>query len=309
MNTSRLLRNYHDQDLPYDGHDVDEYDPHWKDRLLLGNKEIDEKQSAYVNRRHEEYLENSASIVARRYAARGEPGPRIRRPPGRTAGHNPRQGNSGPTATPDGEGARHLTATGFNLLVERARILRLSQGQRVSTSACRSPSPSAYPDRPRIQGRRRSPILATTRDSDTNTSPPPMSHCDAARTLEPYLERMTKVLERLELLVHSLPREATPVPTPTKPTQQTTVRYNVEAYGPEVRPLPITDTLGYDGFDSSSSRGATPRGPSPQWEGTAGTSLSAPCEGSSSDEMESWHSAPLPGYEAVAAAGMMKVNT
>jgi len=117
---------------------------------------------------------------------------------------------------------------------------------------------------------------------------------------------MTKVLERLELLVHSLPREALQAPTPIKPTPQTTVRYNVEAYRDEIRPPPITDMLE---FDSSSSRGATPRGPSPEGEGVADTSISAPGGGYSSDEMESWHSAPLPGYEAVAAAGMTNVNT
>jgi len=44
-------------------------------------------------------------------------------------------------------------------------------------------------------------------------------------------------------------------------------------------------------------------------EGTAGTPPYVPCDGYSSDEMESWHSAPLPGYEAAAAAGMTKVNT
>jgi len=137
-----------------------------------------------------------------------------------------------------------------------------------------------------------------------------MLRCDAARTLEPYLERVTQVLERLELLVQRIPREGTPVPTPPRPTQQTTVRYNIEAYGreAEARPLLNHDTLGSDGFDSASSRGATPRGPSPQREGTAGTSLSVPGEASSSDEMETWHSAPLPYYER-AAAGMARINT
>jgi len=301
MNTRRLLRNHRDQDTAYSCQAVDEsdYDPHWKDRLLPGNQEIYGRASEQARLLHEQYIETSARDIATCCAERGAPGPRIRRPPGRTPAPSPRQGNSRITDT---DGARHLTVTGFNLLVERARILRLSQGEKVSPPACLtdraigrtvSPtgdsSPSAYPHRPRIQGRRRSPILDTTVDEYTNTSPPPVSHCDAATKLEPYLERMTKVLERLELLIHRLPQEVTPVPTPINPTQQTTVRYNMEAYRREAEvPLqPNPDTVGSDGFDSASSRGATPRGPSPQWEGTAGTSLSAPCEGSSSDEMES----------------------
>jgi len=113
MNTRRLLRNYHDQDMPYGGQVVDdsEYDPHWKDRLLPGNQEIIARQS------HEEFIDNSASIVAGRYALRGAPGPWIRRPPGRPAGPRPRQGNPGPTATPEDEGTRRLSVTGFNQLV------------------------------------------------------------------------------------------------------------------------------------------------------------------------------------------------
>jgi len=208
----------------------------------------------------------------------------------------------------------------FGHLVERARMASLSQGERVSPPACGNiegdtgkaalptgdSSPTAYPLRPKIQGHRRAPIRTATRDSVTNTSPPPMVQCEAARTLEPYLERMTQVLERLELLVHSLPQEATPVPTPIHPMQQTTVRYNVEAYGHEIRSTPTTNMLE---DQSSASRGATPRSSSPDVEGGAETSISAPGGDSSGDEMESWHSAPLPGYDAAAAAGMTRINT
>jgi len=117
---------------------------------------------------------------------------------------------------------------------------------------------------------------------------------------------VTQVLERLEVLVQRLP----PVPTPTNtPTQRTTVRYNMETVSKDavVRPPPPTDALGPDEYGSSPSGGATPRGPSPHREGTTSASQSGPCEDSSSDEMETWHSAPLPYYEG-AAAGMARIN-
>jgi len=129
---------------------------------------------------------------------------------------------------------------------------------------------------------------------------------------------MTLVLERLEVFVHRLPQEAAPVPTPSTGTLQTILHYNVAAYSHEDllekdtgmdQPQPDKDTAGPAELDSASSRGDTPRGPSPLMEGTAGTPPYVPCDGYSSDEMESWHSAPLPGYEAAAAAGMTKVNT
>jgi len=132
---------------------------------------------------------------------------------------------------------------------------------------------------------------------------------------------MTLVLERLEVLVHRLPQEAAQVPPPRQDNTQnqlTTLHSNVAAYGhAELRendtgmdqPQPDKDAAGTEELDSASSRGDTPRGPSPLMEGTAITPPYAPCDGYSSDEMESWHSAPLPGYEAAAAAGMMNVNT
>jgi len=134
--------------LPYGRPVVDDsdYDQHWQDRQLPGNQEIYGRANEQVNRRHEEYLENSARLVAGRYASRGAPGPRIWRPPGRVTGPSPRYWNPEPTGTPDPEGARRLTVMGFNLLVERARILRLTQGPRradpppVTTAHWRSPT-------------------------------------------------------------------------------------------------------------------------------------------------------------------------
>jgi len=156
----------------------------------------------------------------------------------------PQEWDRGTAGTPHPGGARRLTVTGFNLLVERARILRLTQGPSVSPPKCRSPigdnSTTVSPPRPMIRGRRhlqaptstvdqRSP---TQEDRSQNTSLMPVSQCDAARTLEPYLDRVTRVLERLELLVQHPPPVATPrstprIPKPTKLRQRTVTRYLV----------------------------------------------------------------------------------
>jgi len=66
MDARYLLRHRAERDMPYGSGAVDDsdYDPHWKDRLLPGNQEIICRENQQANRRHEEYLENSAGIVA-----------------------------------------------------------------------------------------------------------------------------------------------------------------------------------------------------------------------------------------------------
>jgi len=109
----------------------EEYDPHW---LIPGNQEIydRDRNSEQSRRRHEEYCESTARNIARRYASRGAPGPRVHRPPGRITEPSRREWDTGSTSTPHPEEARRLTVMGFNLLVERARIMRLTQAPSVS---------------------------------------------------------------------------------------------------------------------------------------------------------------------------------
>jgi len=247
MNTRQTTRHQEDKEISLRRRDVndEEYDPHWRVRLLPGNQEIYERESIQSRRRHKEYCESTAREVARRYASRGAPGPRFHRPQGRVTRPSPRECDTRPVGTPHPGGARRLTVTGLNLLVERARILRLTQGPNVSPPTCRSPtgdSVTVSPPRPMIQARRHLPAPVspvhqhrptqadTNMDKSTNTGPIPASQCDAARTLEPYLDRVTRVLERLELLVQRPPPVAMPpsrprIPTPVQLRQRSVARY------------------------------------------------------------------------------------
>jgi len=198
MNTRQTTRNRDDQDMAYrsDIHN-DEYDEFWQDRQLPGNKEIYSRDAEQARRRAQKC---TAKAIERRYASQGAPEPRLHRPQGRATGPNPWEWNTGFAGTPHSGEARHLTVTGFNLLVERARMLRLAQELIVSPPVCQSPpgygvSTPASPTRPTIQGRRRIQV----HEKSQNTSPTPVATCDVARTLEPYLERVTQVLERLEV--------------------------------------------------------------------------------------------------------------
>jgi len=218
---------------------------------------------------------------------------------------------------------RRLTVTGFNLLVERARVLPLTQEPSVSPPVCRSPtgdSTPASPTRPTIQGSRRLQVLATTtdqhgpprEDKSQNTSQTPAATCDVARTLEPYLERVTRVLERLESLVQRsspvmTPRSKPRVPTPTKPKQRTVVRYIVKKYDDhahreaEAQSTSPVDTLASDVSDTPPSRDTTPRGQSPAREDGADTSQSSALDEGSTDEAETSHTPPMPYYQEAAA--------
>jgi len=167
------------------------------------------------------------------------------------------------------------------------------------------------PTRPTIQGRRRLHIPATTteqrgppqEDKSQNTSPTLAAACDVARTLEPYLERVTQVLERLELLAQcplpvATPRVKPRVPTPTKLKQQTVIRYIVRKYddgghrASGTLSTPPIEDLGSDESDTPPSEGATPRGQSPAQEDGAGASQSGPLdEGSTEKEGDLAHTA------------------
>jgi len=159
-------------------------------------------------------------------------------------------------------------------------------------------------------------------------SPTPAATGDAARTLEPYLaaidnmlkelgpclaqmnvlapylKRVTQVLERLdcrELLKRRqtpvvTPRPKPRVPTPTKPKQQTVIRYIVRkdedgahresGAPPTAKSRPPREALGSDGSDTPPSEGATPRGQSPAKVDGEGTSQGSPHDGGSTDEAD-----------------------
>jgi len=300
MNTRQTMRIRDDPDMALRRRDVndEEYDPHWRDRLLPGKQEIYDKDREQARRRHQE---STARNIERRYASRGAPGPRLHRPQGRVTGPNPREWNTGAAVTPHPGEARRLTVTGFNLLVERARMLRLAQGPSVSLPVCQSPtgfsgtSTPASPTRPTIQGRRRLQVPDQHRplyreEKSQNTSPVLAATCDVARTLEPYLERVTQVLERLEALAQRpspapTPRPKLRVPTPTKPKQRTVIQTKQRKViakntygtcgnniygGTGAQSTPPREALGSDVSDTPPSGGATPRHFSSEAPGPAG---------------------------------------
>jgi len=175
--------------------------------MELANKRATERENEYLRGR---------------YASRGEPRPRQHRRQGRATGPDPWGGDTGVRGAPyPGEVQRH-SVTGFNILVERARVLRLSQGPSVSPPVCKSPSSDsshsvpASPTRPTIQGRLRLHVLPTTTiqcgppldgparhetgrsaDKSQNTSPTPAVTDDAARKLGPYLASIDNTLKEL----------------------------------------------------------------------------------------------------------------
>jgi len=146
--------------------------------------------------------------------------------------------------------ARRLSVTRFNILVERARVLRLSQGPSVSPPVCTSPnsdsghSAPTSPTRPTIQGRRRLHVLPTMTNQcgppldspasdetgrgagrSPSTSPVPAKTAETTKKLKPYLvsidntylQRVTQVLERLERREHLERRQTPAVPPRPKP--------------------------------------------------------------------------------------------
>jgi len=92
MNTRQTMRIRDDPEMALRRRDVndEEYDQHWRTRLLPGNQQIYDRDWEQSRQRHEEYCGSTARNVARRYASRGAPGPRIHRPPGRVTGPSPR---------------------------------------------------------------------------------------------------------------------------------------------------------------------------------------------------------------------------
>jgi len=100
MNTQQTTRIRDDPELALRRRDVndEEYDQHWHDRQLPGNQKIYDRESEQLWRRHEEYCENTARSLARRYASRGAPGPRFHRPQGRVTGPSPLERDISPQA-------------------------------------------------------------------------------------------------------------------------------------------------------------------------------------------------------------------
>jgi len=299
-----------DQELALRQRDVndEEYDPHWCDRLLPGNQEIYNRANEQQRRLHEEYVENTARSIARRHATKGAPGPRFQRPPGRVTGPSPWVRDTAPPGTPHPVEARRLSVTGFNLLVERARVLRLTQGPSLSPPACRSPtgdSTPTSPTRPTIQGRRRLQTeCGPTREDNSQNTSSTSTPCEAACLLEPCLERMTRVLERHELLVQRPAPAATPRArprglTPTKPKQK--IRYIVKRGDGHAHREAAPTCPGSDVSDTALSGGGTPRGLSPAREDQADAARSGPADEGSTDEAEAWHAPPMPFYQGAAS--------
>jgi len=216
MNTRQTVRNRDDVRMDNrDELDMDECQRMGRGDVLLTFEEYQKMGLASERAR-----DRDSEIIRGRYASRGEPGPRLHRYQGRATGPDPRGGDTGVRGTPyQGEVPCH-SVTGFKHLVERARLLRLSQGPSVSPPVCRSPSSDSghsvptSPTRPTIQRRRRLHILPTTtnqygppldgpardetgRGAGKSPSPTPAATDDTAKKLEPYLASIDNTLKGL----------------------------------------------------------------------------------------------------------------
>jgi len=103
-----------DQELVLRQRDVndEEYDPHWRDRLLPGNQEIYNRANAEHRRLYEEYIENTTRSIARRQEGRQDRSSTD--PQGGSPDPAPGRGTRGPRAlTPTRTGASQCRGSTF----------------------------------------------------------------------------------------------------------------------------------------------------------------------------------------------------